>query len=71
MITCPVCGEKANTVESTGDGAEWIRVRKCTKCGYKFYTRECEIEDQKEGYFIYRDYANRHQKTKKQKRGKK
>lgn len=60
MITCPVCGEKSNVIESKGDGAEWIRIRKCIKCGYKFYTREQEIEDQEEGYLVFREFANQH-----------
>lgn len=40
-MNCPICGERARTVETNNEGENvTYRIKKCKNCGYKFVTEE-------------------------------
>lgn len=42
-MTCPVCGGKTRVVDVVTEVDCTCRRRKCTECGYRFFTEETEI----------------------------
>lgn len=42
-MTCPVCGGKTRVVDVVTEVDCTCRRRKCTECGYRFFTEETGI----------------------------
>lgn len=42
FMACPVCGEKAEVIDSRSDGESVTRKRKCLGCSYRFHTVEID-----------------------------
>lgn len=43
-MTCPVCGENTQIINSRGDVDRVRRRRKCRDCGHRFTTIELEAD---------------------------
>lgn len=68
-MTCPMCGEKKTLVVQTAtDIDEVVRERKCTVCGYKFYTSEKDI-DAPYGYEVISRIRHKAERMYKKNRG--
>ena len=51
-MTCPVCGGKTRVVDVVTEVDCTYRRRKCTECGYRFFTEETEIgEKAPDGFY--------------------
>lgn len=57
-MQCPKCNGKVIVIDSSNntDDNETYRRRKCTVCGYKFYTSEMVVEHTDEFKRLWNDY---------------
>ena len=55
-MTCPVCGERSKVVDNVDCVDEYYRKRKCTSCGYTFYTVEYETDYNEEVKEMWNKY---------------
>ena len=59
-MTCPICGAKTRVVDCRKDCETVVRRRKCTECGYIFYTEETESTSK-----VYRSVEREYKKMRK------
>lgn len=68
-MICPLCDSNTRVIDSHKIIDHVVRVRKCEKCDYRFYTEEVEIKDEiakREIYDNHNEYRRKRLKKNKE-----